>query len=47
MKRDIDIPPHKAMLVLCTIALFLLVQAAGWTLPLRVAAMAIPVAFAL
>jgi hypothetical protein len=42
--RHLEIPPDHALLVFCTAVLVVLVHAVGWTWPLKLAAVAIPIA---
>jgi hypothetical protein len=45
MWRRIEIPPRNAVLIFCAAALIGLVIAEGWTWPLKVAAVMIPVSY--
>jgi hypothetical protein len=45
MRRRIEIPPRGVLLILCAAALAGLVLAEGWTWPLRLAAVMIPVTY--
>jgi hypothetical protein len=45
MRRRIEVPPHNLVLVFCAAALIGLVFAEGWTWPLRLAAVMIPVSY--
>jgi hypothetical protein len=47
MRNRIDIRPRHAALIVCTLALFGLVYAEGWTWPLEAAALMIPVSLLL
>lgn len=43
MRQRLEIPPRHIMLVLCALALAVLVYFGGWTWPLKMAAVMIPV----
>jgi hypothetical protein len=45
MRRPIDMPSRLAVLLVCAATLIGLVYAEGWTWPLRVAAVMIPVSY--
>jgi hypothetical protein len=45
MRRRIALPSRNAILILCALALIGLVFAEGWTWPLRVAAVMLPVSY--
>jgi hypothetical protein len=44
-RRRIEITPRHAALILCAAGLAALVYAEGWILPLKIAAVMIPVSF--
>ncbi len=45
MRRKIEISPHRAVLVVCTLALLAMVYSGGWSWSLKAAAVMIPVSF--
>jgi hypothetical protein len=45
MRRPIEMPPRLTVLLVCAATLIGLVYAEGWTWPLRVAAVMIPVSY--
>jgi hypothetical protein len=45
MRRRIELPPRIAILAICAVLLVGLVIAEGWTWPLRIAAVMIPVSY--
>jgi hypothetical protein len=45
MRRRIEVPPRNLVLVCCAAALVGLVFAEGWTWPLKLAAVMIPVSY--
>jgi hypothetical protein len=45
MRRHIAIPPRNVLLILCAATLLGLVFAEGWTWPLKLAAVMLPVSY--
>jgi hypothetical protein len=45
MRRRIEMPPRNVLLVFCAVTLVGLVLAEGWTWPLKLAAVMLPVSY--